>query len=37
VVASETFFEKPRQLKDEHSELFGLLAKYYQLDPTKWT
>ena len=36
-VASETFFEKPRQLKDEHSELFGLLVKYYQLDPTKWT
>jgi MtfA peptidase len=36
-VASETFFEKPRQLKHEHSELFGLLVKYYQVDPTIWT
>lgn len=35
-VASETFFEKPRQLKEEHSELFELLVKYYQLDPVNW-
>jgi len=35
-VASETFFEKPRQLKEEHAELFELLAKYYRLDPGKW-
>ena len=36
-VASETFFEKPRQLDEEHAELFELLVKYYRLDPTKWT
>lgn len=36
-VASETFFEKPRQLKLEHSELFGLLVKYFRLDPLNWT
>jgi MtfA peptidase len=35
-VASETFFEKPRQLKEEHSELYGLLVKYYQVDPINW-
>ena len=36
-VSSETFFEKPRQLKHEHSELFELLVEYYHVDPSKWT
>jgi Mlc titration factor MtfA (ptsG expression regulator) len=36
-VCSETFFEKPRQLKHEHSELFDLLVNYYHVDPVKWT
>lgn len=36
-VASETFFEKPGQLKEDHAELFGLLVKYYRLDPNNWT
>lgn len=36
-VASETFFEKPRQLKEEHAELFDLLVKYYRLNPGKWS
>jgi Mlc titration factor MtfA (ptsG expression regulator) len=35
-VASETFFEKPRQLKDEHPDLFDLLVKYFRLDPINW-
>lgn len=35
-VASETFFENPRQLKHQHSELFGLLVKYYHVDPRSW-
>ena len=35
-VSSETFFEMPRELKDEHPELFSLLAKYYHVDPNKW-
>jgi Mlc titration factor MtfA (ptsG expression regulator) len=36
-VCSETFFEKPRQLKQRHSELFDLLVRYYHVDPIKWT
>jgi len=35
-VASETFFEKPQQLKHEHPELFELLVKYYRLNPISW-
>jgi len=35
-VATETFFEKPRQLSDKHPELFELLKNYYAVDPTNW-
>ena len=35
-VCSETFFEKPIQMREQHSELFDLLVKYYQVDPRKW-
>lgn len=35
-VASETFFEQPRELSEEHGELFGLLKKYYRVDPIAW-
>lgn len=35
-VASETFFEQPRELSHDHTELFELLRKYYRLDPTDW-
>lgn len=35
-VASETFFEKPRQLRKKHPELFDELQKFYQVDPTEW-
>ncbi len=35
-VASETFFEKPRQLKLEHAELFDLLTRYFRIDPINW-
>ncbi len=35
-VATETFFEKPRQLKDKHPELFEELQYYYKVDPTDW-
>ena len=35
-VSSETFFEKPRQLQQQHSELFQLLSKYYRVDPKNW-
>lgn len=35
-VASETFFEKPRQLRKKHPELFDELQKFYQVDPAEW-
>jgi len=35
-VASETFFEKPRQLKKKHPELYAELQKFYHLDPVEW-
>jgi len=35
-VATETFFEKPHQLKAKHPELFEELKFYYALDPMDW-
>lgn len=35
-VATETFFEKPRQLYKKRPELYEELSEYYQLDPRKW-
>jgi Mlc titration factor MtfA (ptsG expression regulator) len=35
-VATETFFEKPRQMKNKHPELFEKLRGYYKVDPTEW-
>ena len=35
-VATETFFEKPKQLQRKHPELFEELKKYYNLDPGEW-
>lgn len=35
-VSSETFFELPRELLREHTELYRLLEKYYKVDPTQW-
>ncbi len=35
-VATETFFEKPRQLQKRHSELYEELKQYYKLDPVQW-
>ncbi|MFT5291742.1 MAG: Mlc titration factor MtfA (ptsG expression regulator) [Planctomycetota bacterium] len=32
-VATETFFEKPRQLKSKHPELYAELAGFYRQDP----
>ncbi len=32
-VVTETFFEKPRQLKDRHPELYEQLQQFYQQDP----
>ncbi len=35
-VATETFFEKPRQLETKHPELFAELQAYYHVNPLAW-
>ena len=35
-VASEAFFEKPRQLKNKHSALYNELCSYYKVSPIDW-
>ena len=35
-VATETFFEKPKQMKKKHPELYDELRDYYKLDPLDW-
>ena len=35
-VATECFFEKPRQMSKKHPELYLNLSKYYGLDPKEW-
>lgn len=35
-VATETFFEKPVQMAEQHPELFEELKKYYRIDPQEW-
>lgn len=35
-VATETFFEKPRQLKKKQPELYAELEAFYRLDPAAW-
>lgn len=36
-VATETFFERPWEMREHHGELYQELANYYQVDPTEWT
>lgn len=35
-VATETFFEKPKQMKKNHPGLYEELRDYYKLDPAGW-
>lgn len=35
-VATESFFEKPKQLKERHPALYKELKAYYNLDPAGW-
>jgi Mlc titration factor MtfA (ptsG expression regulator) len=35
-VATESFFEKARQMKKKHPELYDELKDYYKLDPVEW-
>jgi len=36
-VSTETFFEKPKQLQDNHPDLFDELQSYYKVNPLEWT
>lgn len=35
-VVTETFIEKPHELKQENPELYNLLKDYYQFEPRDW-
>ncbi len=35
-VATETFFEKSRALREKHPDLYEQLRDYYKLDPAEW-
>jgi len=35
-VLTETFFEKPHQLKDKYPEVYRQIARYYEMDPLSW-
>jgi Mlc titration factor MtfA (ptsG expression regulator) len=35
-VATETFFEQPREMKLQHARLYGELQRFYGLDPAGW-
>ena len=35
-VATETFFERPREMAAHHQELFQELKEFYRLDPGQW-
>ena len=35
-VATETFFERPREMHHHHRQLYDELTSFYQLDPANW-
>src|SRR5438105_1270719 len=35
-VSTECFFEKPKQLLDQHPALYSELAKFYRQNPAEW-
>lgn len=35
-VVSETFFEKPNQMKEKHPDLYREVRSYYRVDPITW-
>jgi Mlc titration factor MtfA (ptsG expression regulator) len=35
-VVTETFFDRPAEMKRSHPELYELLKDYYKLDPIQW-
>ena len=35
-VVTEAFFEKPRELEQQHAGLYEQLRRYYRVDPARW-
>ena len=35
-VATETFFERPKRMREHHGELYDVLKSYYRIDPMEW-
>ena len=35
-VATETFFDRPVELRQRHPALYAELQDYYKLDPAQW-
>ena len=35
--ATESFFERPKELQDEFPKLFDLMREFYRLDPDEWS
>jgi len=35
-VATEVFFERPREMQEEHPELYAEMKNYFQQDPAAW-
>ncbi len=35
-VVTETFYERPHEMAQDHAELFAELKAYYQVDPREW-
>lgn len=35
-VATETFFERPEQMRHEHGELYQQLVEFFRVDPARW-
>jgi hypothetical protein len=35
-VATESFFERPVQMREKHPELYGELRRFYRQDPAEW-
>jgi MtfA peptidase len=35
-VATECFYEQPRELKQEHPDLYAILRDFYKVDPAEW-
>jgi hypothetical protein len=36
-VATESFFERPREMQEKHPELYEQLKGFYRQDPARWT